>query len=56
MKIIEFHLRIIKINKKKRNPQENHETHGNEKNQTIFMKIMKILEFSKIITKFMKIL
>ena len=29
MKIIEFHKRIMKINNKYRNPQENHETNEN---------------------------
>ena len=56
MKILEFHTRIMKINNNYRNPQENHETHGNLKNQTIITKIMKILEFHMRITKFIKIL
>ena len=56
MKIIEFHSRIMKINKKYRNPQENHETNENQKIQTRMTKIMKVVEFHMRITKFMKIL
>ena len=45
MKIIEFHMRNIKINKNTRNPQENHETNESPKNQRIITKLMKIIEF-----------
>ena len=45
MKIIEFHMRNMKINKNYRNPQDNHETNEIPKSQTRITKIMKISEF-----------
>ena len=45
----------MKINKNYRNPEEDNQTHGSLKIQTIFKKIMKIVEFHVRITKFIKI-
>ena len=69
MKIIEFHLRIIEINKNHRSAFQNHLNHENpelhasitkimklQKFQTRITKIMKIIEFNVRITKIMKIL
>ena len=56
MKIIEFHMRNMKINQNYRNPQDNHETNESQKNQKIITRIMKIVEFHVRITKIIKIL